>query len=358
MIALLSLFLASVAGPSDDTVLVETESFDSRGGWVLDTQFIDTMGSPFLLAHGLGRPVKDAVTTVSLPSTGTWRLFVRTRDWVARWKAPGTPGRFQVLIDGKPLDKTFGTLGADWTWHDGGSIEVEKKRITLALHDLTGFDGRCDAIVLTRKTGLLLPNEAKALGAWRKKTLGLPGKDEEMGPYDLVVVGGGYSGMGAALSAARMGCRVALIQNRGVLGGNGSSEVRVWAMGLIRRGRFPRIGEIVEEFADRAKKSPGTYEEFGDAKKEEIVRAEKNIALFLNHHADGVETRGNRIVAVTAFDTRTSARRRFTAPLFADCTGHATIGTLAGAAQCRRCRRASAPACATGRSASCSSSTT
>ncbi len=45
-----------------------------------------------------------------------------------------------------------------------------------------------------------------------------------------------------------MGCKVALIQNRPVLGGNGSSEVRVWAMGLIRRGEFPRIGEIVEEF--------------------------------------------------------------------------------------------------------------
>ena len=64
--------------------------------------------------------------------------------------------------------------------------------------------------------------------------------------------------MAAAISAARLGCRVALIQNRGVLGGNGSSEVRVWAKGHTRRGKFPRIGEIVEEFADRATKSPGT----------------------------------------------------------------------------------------------------
>ena len=53
---------------------------------------------------------------------------------------------------------------------------------------------------------------------------------------DLVVIGGGYSGMGTALSAARMGCKVALIQDRAVLGGNGSSEVRVWANGFIRRG--------------------------------------------------------------------------------------------------------------------------
>ena len=59
--------------------------------------------------------------------------------------------------------------------------------------------------------------------------------------YDLVVIGGGYSGLGAAISGARMGCKVALIQDRGVLGGNGSSEV-VSGQGNIRRGKYPRIG--------------------------------------------------------------------------------------------------------------------
>ena len=48
-------------------VLVEAESFDSPGGWQLDTQFIREMGSPYMLAHGLGRPVEDATTTVTLP---------------------------------------------------------------------------------------------------------------------------------------------------------------------------------------------------------------------------------------------------------------------------------------------------
>ena len=82
-----------------------------------------------------------------------------------------------------------------------------------------------------------------------------------------------------------MGFKGALMQNRPVLGGNGGSEVGVWAMGLIRRGRYPHIGEMIEEFADKAKNSPGTYEEFGDAKKEAHVRAEKNIRLFLNEHS-------------------------------------------------------------------------
>jgi hypothetical protein len=128
-----------------------------------------------------------------------------------------------------------------------------------------------------------------------------------------------------------MGCQVALIQDRPVLGGNGSSEVRVWANGLVRRGRFPRIGEIIEEFADSAKKSPGTAEEFGDDVKDAVVRAEKNIDLFLNHYAYQVQKEGERVTAVLAFDTRTSEHKRFTGKLFCDATGHGTIGFLAGA---------------------------
>ena len=79
-------------------MLVEAESFADPGGWMLDTQFIANMGSPYLLAHGMGRPVKDAITEIQLPAAGTYRVFVRTKDWVARWKAPGQPGRFQLLI--------------------------------------------------------------------------------------------------------------------------------------------------------------------------------------------------------------------------------------------------------------------
>ncbi len=116
-----------------------------------------------------------------------------------------------------------------------------------------------------------------------------------------------------------------------MLGGNGSSEVRVWAMGNIRRGKYPRIGEIVEEFADKATKSPGRAEEFGDDLKEAIVRAEKNIDLFLNHHAYAVKKDNNRIVSVTAFDTRTSEHSEFIGRLFSDCTGHGTVGFLANA---------------------------
>jgi hypothetical protein len=314
-----------------NTVLVEAESFRDHGGWVLDTQFIDIMGSPYLLAHGLGEPVKDATTTVSFPAQGTYRVWVRTIDWVARWKAPGAPGKFQVMVNGQALSQTFGTQGANWFWHDGGSVEINDRQVKLALHDLTGFEGRCDAVLFSSSPGYQPPNESAPMASWRKELLGLPAQPADAGQFDLVVVGGGYGGMGAAIAGARMGIKVALIQDRPVLGGNGSSEVRVWAKGGVRRGLYPNLGEIVEELTDQAKESPGKYEEFGDAKKEAIVRAEKNIALFFNHHVYGVEKDGDKIIAVIALDVRTGEVRRFCGRLFADCPGHASVGALAGA---------------------------
>jgi len=323
------LFLTSSAFAADQ-VLVEAESFEHPGGWKLDTQSIDVIGSPYMLAHGLGRPVEDATTTVQLPSPGTYYLFVRTKDWVAKWDAPGAPGRFQLVVNGVALDHTFGTQGKDWIWEGGGSVTIKDRQVTVRLHDLTGFDGRCDAILLS-KDSTPPPNDSSVLSPWRRKLLGLSETPVEKRGYDLVVVGGGYSGVGTALSAARMGCKVALIQNRPMLGGNGSSEVRVWSKGFLRRGKYPRVGEIVSEFCDNATKSPGRYEEFEDDKKEAIVAAEQNIDLFLNHHAYKVDRDKNRITGIYAFDTRTSEQEKFVGKLYADCTGHGTIGYLAEA---------------------------
>jgi hypothetical protein len=105
----------------------------------------------------------------------------------------------------------------------------------------------------------------------------------------------------------------------------------VWAQGKTRVNEFPRLGEIVEEFSDKAKHSPGSESDYGDRLKEEVVRAQANLDLFLNHHGTRVETDGARIVAVHALDTRTGQEKRFPGTLFADCTGHGTIGALAGA---------------------------
>jgi len=244
-IGLLSLLLLAPQSLGQ-TVLVEAEQFASLGGWDLDQQSMDQMGSPYLLAHGLGVPVRDATTQVFFEERGRYRVWVRTRDWVAPWKAPGAPGKFQVVINGQPLDTIFGTKEAIWHWQDGGEIELAGD-VSIALHDLTGFEGRCDAIVFSREPSFIPPNTEPEMGAFRRKMLDLEGPPAEGGEFDLVVVGGGVAGTAAAVSAARNGLTVALIQDRPVLGGNSSSEVRVWPEGHTRQKPFPRIGEIVEE---------------------------------------------------------------------------------------------------------------
>lgn len=59
-------------------LLVEAESFSNKGGWVVDQQFMDLMGSPYLLAHGMGIPVEDATTEVAFPKRGEYYVYVRT----------------------------------------------------------------------------------------------------------------------------------------------------------------------------------------------------------------------------------------------------------------------------------------
>lgn len=349
--------------PSGDpkVVFVEAESFRDLGGWVVDQQFMDQMGSPFLLAHGLGAPVEDAKTTVAVPSPGTYRIWIRTRDWTAPWGVSGAPGRFQLLVDGTALPATFGTKGAQWHWQDGGSVEIRGTEVSLALRDLTGFDGRCDAILLAADPTFTPPGDTAALAAFRRTQLGLPETPPDAGSFDLVVTGGGIAGTCAAISAARLGLQVALIQDRPVLGGNNSSEVRVGLSGQMHQEPYPALGDLVDEIApigywdlweankypDRPKSrrvlemiqqnpekkthNAGPPSNYQDDKKLAVAKAEPNLRLFLNMHAIAVEKEGDRIVAVVAKNTRDSRELRFPGLVFADCTGDGTIGHLAGA---------------------------
>lgn len=314
-------------------VLLEAEQFASLGGWDLDQQSMDQMGSPYLLAHGLGTPVKDAVTTARFPDKGTYRVWVRTRDWVAPWKVKGAPGRFQVVINGEPLKETFGTKGAEWHWQDGGSVEVDVEA-KVALHDLTGFEGRCDAIVFSRDDKFVPPNQEPEMLAFRRKLLKLEGEPDDGGAFDLVVVGGGVAGTAAAVSAARNGLTVALIQDRPVLGGNGSSEVRVWPEGHTRQKPFTHIGDIVEEICPPKRAGTGNAKGgdiYDDDRKLRVARAESRITLLLEHRANAVESVEKKIVSVTAQNTRTARRVKVRGKFFADCTGDGTVGFLAGA---------------------------
>jgi hypothetical protein len=331
-ILLILAFVARIA-QGNGTVLLEAEAFEEGGGWLVDQQFMDLMGSPYMLAHGLGVPVADAATHAHFPSAGTYRVWARTRDWVAPWSAPGTPGSFQVLINSAPLATKFGTEGARWHWQDGGTVEVETEA-HVALHDLTGFEGRCDAILFCRDYNFVPPEDGPELAALRGKLLGWSNAPADGGRYDLVVVGGGIAGTAAAVSAARLGLTVALLQDRPVLGGNGSSEVRVFPLGQTNLPPYPRVGDVVSELVREKTATDGNAKSadvYDDARKLAVVRHEKNITLLLEQRVNQAEANDHGITAVVAQHTASGRRTRLTGRWFLDATGDGVLGALVGA---------------------------
>ena len=326
----LTIFISSVFA-QNYTVLIETESFAQKGGWVTDQQFMDQMGSPFLMAHGMGIPVKNAETEVVFPANGKYRMLVRTRNWAARWTNNDVPGKFQVLVNGKAATPVFGTESGEWNWQDGGWIEISKTKTKIELKDLTGFNGRCDALIFTTDAGFIPPTEVEKLAELRARLNPETAIIKDTGTFDFVVIGGGMAGTCAAISAARLGLKVALVQDRPILGGNNSSEVRVHLGGRINLEPYPNLGNLVNEIGPSKEGNARPYENYEDDKKMKAVRAEKNISLFLNHHANEVKMKDGRIESVLAINTETGVKSSFTAPIFADCTGDGTIGVLAGA---------------------------
>ena len=307
---------------TESVIWLEAEQFDETGGWSKDSQFVDLMGSPYLLAAGLGKPVDDAFTTAHIPKAGEYRLWVRCKDWLPSH----SPGKFHVQVGDKVSPVTFGKAKTNaWQWVDGGTFGLRAGEIEIRLRDQTGWWARCDAIVLAG-AGFTPSKDPVELERQRQKYAGMR---IETGVYDVVVVGGGPAGCGAAVAAARHGARVAFVQDRPVLGGNASSEIAIPPMGYI--GSPPdkvNVTGLAEEFFPKQ-----DWRAFADSTKiESIVRAEENISLFLNTRATGVEmTSENRIKSVMALNVNSGQRMRFCAPLFIDCTGHGWIGYYAGA---------------------------
>lgn len=159
-----------------------------------------------------------------------------------------------------------------------------------------------------------------------------------MADYDVVVVGGGLSGVAAAIAAARLDRRVALINNRPVLGGNSSSEVRVWVCGATAHGnqRWARENGIIGElYLENQYRNPDGNPIHWDDVVLDAVRAEPNISLYLNTDVRDVVATGpegaRRIESVTGWTMGAETETRFVAPVFLDCTGDGLVGHLAGA---------------------------
>lgn len=157
---------------------------------------------------------------------------------------------------------------------------------------------------------------------------------------DLVVTGGGLSGVCCAVTAARSGLRVALVQDRPLLGGNSSSEVRLWVLGATshmgNNNRWAREGGVIDEIlVENMYRNPEGNAIIYDTVVMEKVVSEPNITLLLNTAVTDVEksdTDPDRITAVRAFCSQNSTSYRLSAPLFCDASGDGIVGFLSGAA--------------------------
>ena len=197
--------------------------------------------------------------------------------------------------------------------------------------DMTGFDGRCDALYFSRAKNPELPEDVAGMRELRSRLIRNFNVPSDKGQYDLVVAGGGVAGMCAAVAAARQGLKVALIHDRPVLGGNNSAEVRVHLGGSIECGPYPNLGNMIKEFGHTKKGNAKSAENYEDWKKMSFVENEENISLFLNTHVTDLEMKDGSIEALLARNIETGELMRFSAPVFSDCTGDASVGYLAGA---------------------------
>ena len=149
---------------------------------------------------------------------------------------------------------------------------------------------------------------------------------------DLCVIGGGLGGIMTAISAARHGAKVVLMQDRPVLGGNASSEIRMWVSGAGSRVRHLQETGLVEEILlENMYRNPDRNFSVWDSILYEKVKFEENITLLLNCACCDAETEGNTIKSVTGFQLTTYTWQTVEAKIFADCSGDSILAELTGA---------------------------
>ena len=332
------------------TLFVECENFEKLGGWVVETQSMRQLGSSYVMAHGYGNPVADAWTIAGFPEAGEYTVWARTRNWNAEW-TQGAAGRFRIDINMNALssrrsakdvwrsDDLGADDGKDWHWQKAGVLSLKNQTVcAISLRDLTGFNGRCDALYFSTE-GDCPPAGGAELDAWRHAKTGVKVKDAPEA-YDLIVVGGGMAGCCAALTAARLGVKTLLLQDRDVLGGCNSSEVRVGLGGRIHTGPYPALGEVVKDIQPLVSNNSPLDGKYYEDERKATAFDLKDIRtwqmpgvkpfLKFRQYVYAVEMSSNRMVAVIARDTHTGAETRYRAKNFCDATGDATLARLAG----------------------------
>ncbi|MFA5858035.1 MAG: FAD-dependent oxidoreductase [Elusimicrobiota bacterium] len=152
--------------------------------------------------------------------------------------------------------------------------------------------------------------------------------------YDVVVVGGGISGICAAISAARGGVKTAIIHERSVFGGNASSEIRMHICGAsCHWGKKDAVetGIVSEIVLENKKRNDSFNYSIWDSVLWEKVKYCNNLDMYLNTCMNSVESDGEKVRAITCYQSTTETTYELTAEVYIDCTGHGTLGYNAGA---------------------------
>jgi len=303
---------------------IEAEGFADYGAWRIDTQFVHKMGSAYLVAAGVLKPIGRATTAVDVPSAGVWTVWARTKDWLPEFH----PGTFRVSVNGQ-TGNTLGQSGKEgWRWEKAGVWKLPAGRTMLALEDLSGSFARCDALVLTTEADYVPPDESAACAQERARLTGADTRIADGGTHDFVVVGAGPGGLAAALAAARHGVDVLLIHDRPILGGNASCELGVPTDGAAISHDNAREGGLCEE-ANLAR--VGTKERTLSAAFRQMAERLPNLKICYNSRVESAEKAGDKVATVTARDTLTGKQTRYRGKIFLDGTGDGWIGLFAGA---------------------------
>lgn len=311
-------------------IWLDAKDFTNPGGWRKDAQFIPYMGSAYLLAAGIGTPVEDAAAEITVPREGSYRLWVRCKNWLPEF----SPGRFHLQIGGQTTQTFGGQPSEDWLWADGGSLVLPSGKLSVLLQDETGFYGRCASLVLTTDMPFVPPDDMEEIRKAKQEITGVSTEAVPAGNWEVIVAGAGIAGCCAAIASARQGAKTLLVDERKAPGGNALLGVPVNGAALLNANA--RESGIVEELA----RTKAYYNISNSEALSRLMNAEPNLTCAWNKLVTAVcKDENDRITALQVRDTQTDERLLYEGKIFADCTGDGWVGYFAGA-KMRRGREA------------------
>ncbi len=308
-----------------ETIWLDAVAFPTRGGWKKETQFVREMGQAYLIACDRpGVPVADAEQKFSVRDGGNYRFWVRTKNW----KLPEAPGTFTLAADGRELGAVCGRKpNTRWYWELAGNTALLPGEHLLSVRDKTGWLARFSSVVITNDLDFVPSPETERMLSERAEIRGERRDIRRSDGWDFVVVGAGPGGIPAAVSAARAGLRVALLEANSEVGGNASDEGTIGLDGAGAQNPGWNETGISDEVRQIRKKENLTWQ----GALERILFAEPNVTVFTDTLCIDAKKEGNRICSVLCVNTLTGERTEFCGALFADCSGDGWLGYYAGA---------------------------